>query len=43
MRTQALKSKHGSKFGFHGSSIENWQSIFRKGQYEMGAEQKSVL
>jgi poly [ADP-ribose] polymerase 6/8 len=26
-----LKKKHGSTFAFHGSSIENWHSILRKG------------
>jgi hypothetical protein len=26
-----LKKKHGSVFGFHGSSIENWHSILRNG------------
>eukprot|EP01120_Amphizonella_sp_Union-15-10_P012160 TRINITY_DN5362_c0_g1_i1.p1 TRINITY_DN5362_c0_g1~~TRINITY_DN5362_c0_g1_i1.p1 ORF type:complete len:176 (-),score=21.54 TRINITY_DN5362_c0_g1_i1:160-687(-) len=26
-----LKVKHGSTFAFHGSSIENWHSILRRG------------
>ena len=27
----ALKEQHGSKFGFHGSPIENWHCILREG------------
>jgi hypothetical protein len=27
----ALKAKHGSKFAFHGSNIENWHCILREG------------
>jgi len=30
-RFRELKSQHGSTFAFHGSSIENWHSILRKG------------
>lgn len=26
-----LKEKHGSTYAFHGSSVENWHSILRKG------------
>lgn len=26
-----LKAKHGSTFAFHGSSMENWHSILRRG------------
>jgi poly [ADP-ribose] polymerase 6/8 len=28
---QQAKQKHGSTYAFHGSSIENWHSIMRKG------------
>jgi hypothetical protein len=28
---QELKAKHGSKFAFHGSPVENWHSILRDG------------
>merc|ERR1719473_411761 len=28
---QALKREHGSKFGYHGSPVENWHSILRQG------------
>lgn len=32
-RFRDLKAKHGSVFAFHGSAIENWHSILRRGLF----------